>query len=303
MRAGGQFGDNGGMLRRTFVGASIGVVGCATAPPEAPRRSWVERRAGYATRLRERGPSPGKWEPQTPPADVREVRYPSAGRELLAWYAVPAGVSGAPGLVYFHGEFSFAAWDFKQVRPFLAAGFAVMTPALRGENGNPGDFELLFGEVDDGAAAVRWLASQPEVDAGRIHTLGHSAGGGLSALLSLVPDLPLTVTASVGGIYTPQTFGRWSRFEGQKQLIRFDPAIADEAELRSLAANLTDMVRPHRAYVGTEDGAILDNARAAAAEARGIGAPFSLIEIEGDHEKSLQPGIRAYLKDLTQRPG
>lgn len=292
-----------GVRRRTFVGASLGLVGCAAAPRAEAPRTWAARKAAYATRLRERGPSPGKWAPQTPPDDVQEVRYVSAGRELLAWYAAPPGAAGAPGLVYFHGEFSFAAWDFAQVRPFLAAGFAVMTPALRGENGNPGDFELLYGEVDDGAAAVRWLASRPGVDARRIYTLGHSAGGGVSALLALVPDLPLAVTASVGGIYTPQTFGRWARYEGQRQLVRFDPALADEAELRALAANLPDMRRPHRAYVGREDAAILDNARAAAAEARRIGAPFTLTEIAGDHEKSLRPGVAAYLKDLTEGAG
>lgn len=285
------------------MGVTLGLCGCASGPGPAVRRTWAERKAAYATRLRERGPSPGRWKPQTPPADVREVRYTSAGRELLAWYAAPPGVTGAPGLVYFHGEFSFAAWDFAQVRPFLAAGFAVMTPALRGENGNPGDFELMYGEVDDGAAAVRWLAAQPEVDARRLHTLGHSAGGGVSALLALVPDLPLVLTASVGGIYTPQTFGRWSRFADQKHLVRFDPALAEEAELRSLAANLIDMQRPHRAYVGAEDAAILDNARGAAAEARAIAAPFTLIEVAGDHERSLQPGVAAYLADLTRGTG
>jgi dienelactone hydrolase len=244
-----------------------------------------------------RGPAPSAWKPETPPGDVRELRYTSDGRELLAWYAAPAGARAAPALVYFHGEFSFAAWDFEQVRPFLAAGFAVMTPTLRGENGNPGDFELLRGEVDDACAAVRWLASQPEVDRTRLYSVGHSVGGGLSALLSLVPDLPLARTASVGGIYTPRTFVRWASSPDTAPLVRFDPALADEGELRALGANLEDMQRPHRAFVGLGDEAILDNARALAARARL--APFTLTTVEGDHARSLQPALRAWLADLT----
>lgn len=231
------------------------------------------------------------------------MRYPGPTGPLLAWFAAPEGVTRAPALLYFHGEFSLARFDFEQVRPFLDAGFAVMTPSLRGENGNPGAFELLMGEVDDAVAAVRWLAAQPEVDATRIHTLGHSVGGGVSGLLSLVPDLPVAVTASVGGVYSVRTFRRWASDAGTLPLVRFDAADMDEVELRVLGANLPDMVRPHRAFVGSEDSGILDNARAVASEAARVKAPFSLTEIAGDHAKSLKPGVRAYLEELTRGAG
>jgi dipeptidyl aminopeptidase/acylaminoacyl peptidase len=39
-----------------------------------------------------------------------------------------------------------------------------MTPTLRGENGNPGNFECFYGEVDDVIAAGRYLATLPYVD-------------------------------------------------------------------------------------------------------------------------------------------
>ena len=35
-----------------------------------------------------------------------------------------------------------------------------MAPMLRGENGNPGSFELLWGEIDDASAAIVELASK-----------------------------------------------------------------------------------------------------------------------------------------------
>lgn len=218
--------------------------------------------------------------------------------ELVAWFAAPPGEGKAPGLVYFHGEFALTGWDFRQVRPFLAAGFAVMTPSLRGENGNPGDFELLRGEVDDACDAVAWMAARPEVDATRIYTLGHSVGGGLSALLSLVPGLPVAATASVGGIYEPATFARWSRAASTADLVRFDPDDRFEREVRVLGPHLASMVRPHHAYVGEADEGILSNARALERAAKELGAPFRLRVIAGDHATSLQPGIRAYLEAL-----
>lgn len=281
------------MLRRTFaLTLPLGLAACAT--------TWSTRRERRPTRLRKRGPAPAAFRPEAVPEGVQELHVQGEAGELLAWFAAPAGVERAPALVYFHGEFSFAGWDFRQVRPFLEAGFAVMTPTLRGENGNPGDFELLRGEVDDACAAIAWLAARPEVDARRIHTLGHSVGGGLSALLSLVPELPVASTASIGGIYEPATFVRWSRRSDTADLVRFDPTARDEVEMRVLGPNLAAMRRPHRAYVGEEDDTILSNARGVERAAAAAGAPFSLTVVPGDHATSLQPGIRACLADLTR---
>lgn len=287
------------MLRRTFGAALLtSPLACATAGK--PSRTYLERRTAHVTKLHKRGPSPGKWSPQPVPAGAAEVRYTSAGTELRAWFAAPQLAPGtrAPALLYFHGEFSLAAWDFEQVRAFLDGGYCVMTPSLRGENGNPGDFELLHGELDDACAAVRWLAARPEVDAGRIYTLGHSVGGGLSALLALQPDLPVACTASIGGIYTPTTFRRWAMDDDTRDLVRFDAEDRDEAELRVMGPHIAELRRPHRAYVGLGDTGILTNARALSDRAAAIAAPFTLTTVPGDHAASLAPGILAYLADV-----
>lgn len=287
------------MLRRSFATLlSLLPLACAHGRAGA-RGGFRERRAAHVTRLTRRGPSPGKWKQEEPPAGVSALRISSQGRELLAWFAAPAEASGpAPALVYFHGEFSFAAWDFRQVRAFREAGFCVLTPSLRGENGNPGDFTLLHDELDDAIAMVRWLAARPEVDPTRIYTLGHSVGGGLSALLALPEDLPIVCTASVGGIYTTATFGRWAQYEDTADLVRFDPGDRDETELRVLGPHIAEILRPHRAYVGLDDTSILANARALAARATEVNAPFTLTTVPGDHAASLQPAIAAYLADI-----
>ena len=99
---------------------------------------------------------------------MQQIVYPSGRLALKAWAAFRANASPShkvPGVVFFHAGFAFAAGNFEAARPFLDVGFAVLCPMLRAENGNPGNFELLLGEIDDAGAAVAWLAGQPGVDA------------------------------------------------------------------------------------------------------------------------------------------
>jgi hypothetical protein len=119
---------------------------------------YLAERAAHPTHLLRHGPAPQAFQAEAPPAGARRVAYQSGGRELWGLMALPASRSGGvatptarpvPAIVYAHGGFAFGNDDFEAVRPFLDRGFAVFTPTLRGENGNPGDFELMFGEVDD----------------------------------------------------------------------------------------------------------------------------------------------------------
>ena len=66
----------------------------------------------------------------------------------------------------------------------MVAGFAVLLPTPRAENGNPGDFEMFFGELDDARAALERARSLRGIDPDRIAIFGHSAGAVLTALLS-----------------------------------------------------------------------------------------------------------------------
>ncbi len=268
------------------------------------REPYLARRSAHPTQLRERGPSPAKYVDQDPPAGVAEVLFPSGELQLKAWVARPySGGHRLPALIYFHGDFAFGAEDFEAVRPFLTAGFLVMTPTLRGENGNPGDLELLWGEVDDAHAAVQWVMQQPDVDRSRIYAFGHSIGGGLAAMLTLYPELPLRRTGSCGGIYVPETFGRWATSEANADLVRFDPSDPNETELRVLGPNLSWMVHPHIAYVGTEDPWFIGNGTRVRDRAWVLGKPFDMVEVEGDHMGSLAPALAAFLElALTDPP-
>jgi dienelactone hydrolase len=299
------------MVGLAIAGVLCGVlVGCrpatatgdaAEAQAEAAYVPYLERRAAHATELRIDGPSTGRFEAGLVPDGVTEVRYASGELELLAWLARPsrgttdAATGPAPGVVYFHGAFALAPKDLEAVQPLLDAGFVVLMPALRGENGNPGRLELLYGEVDDAVAAVRWLAARPEVDGEHVYAVGHSIGGGIAALVALRPDAPVRLTGSVGGLYVPETFQRWSRSEGNAGLVRFDAARPDEGSLRTLAGNVRDVVHPHLAYVGEDDTWFHPNAERVRAEAARWGAPVTVTIVPGDHMTCLSPGLDRFV--------
>jgi acetyl esterase/lipase len=171
-------------------------------------------------------------------------------------------------------------------QPFIDAGFIVMTPMLRGENGNPGDFEMYFGEVDDAQAAIRWIATQKGVNKHRIYAFGHSAGGVISALLSLYPDLPVKLTGSCGGLYGSHLFG-------DDRMTPFNPKDRRECELRSLIGHVPEMKMRHIAYVATEDR--YQEARAAWEEKR-TGSKLEIVMLPGTHFSILDESIRKYLE-------
>jgi len=272
------------------------LVGCVpptkqnSATP-AVQISFLERRATFKTNLTRRGPTPQDWQKETPPPGVRQITYQSGSIQLPAWFYVPVVPGGqkVPAVVYFHGGFAFGASDFHDCKPFLDAGFAVMCPMLRGENGNPGDFEFALGEVDDGKAAVKWIASQPEIDSAHVYTFGHSSGGMISSLLSLLDDVPARHGGSSGGLYGPE-LDVWPRgFEP------FDVRSEEERQMRSLVGNLRDMQRDHYAYVGNSD-MIVPNIARAKSEAAGTKARLHTFEIPGDHHTSLPLAMQEYVK-------
>jgi len=274
-------------------------VTAAPAPDAAPAPTFAQRRARHRTRLTVHGPSPQPYDDETPLAPVQLVHYRSGDLELKAWFVLPPGArpgSRVPALVFFHGGFAFGGEDFDSLKPFLAAGFAVMTPMLRGENGNPGEYELYYGELDDARAAVAWLRSQKDVDPERVFAFGHSAGGVLAALVSFYPDSGLRLTGSAGGLYDVDVLrGR----------APFDLADREEALLRVPAPNADQFRVRHFGYIGTHDDFIQRGAAKAERLASGAGAPLVVERVPGDHFTSFDPALLAFLKrvqdDLAAR--
>ena len=129
----------------------------------------------------------------TPRAGTRRVEglaYGAGARQRLDLYLPEAPQPGMPLLVFFHGggwrsgargEYGFVA------RVLAARGMAVAVPDYRlwPETGWPGF-------VEDGAAAVAWLAGAEAAASGvprdaATFLMGHSAGGFIAGALALDP--------------------------------------------------------------------------------------------------------------------
>src|SRR5262245_4349555 len=108
---------------------------------EVQQEDYARARAGFRTKLVRKGPAPQGWSPLEPPAGVTEVEYPSGELRLKAWVNRPPDEKRQhPAVLFLHGGFAFGKGDWDQTKPYRDAGFVVLAPMLRGENGQPGAF-------------------------------------------------------------------------------------------------------------------------------------------------------------------
>jgi acetyl esterase/lipase len=269
----------------------------ATATTASDSPDFFADRASHPTVLAVHGPSPQSHAPWPEGGPFEVVEYRSAGRTLRGLLGRPASRDlerdgKRPALVYLHGGFALDASDLRDCRPFLDAGLFVWAPALRGENGNPGDYELAFGELDDARAAIDHARTLPGVDASRIVVFGHSAGGMLSAMLALYPDLPVLDTGSAGGIYGP------GLFDGLTRPFVDSPI---ERRMRLFAPYVERMKQPHFACVGDADlfpHRIAADTSAVAASRR---LPFEMRVVTGNHFSSLPACMAAFLSRVRPK--
>ena len=176
---------------------------CALSPDSIPPAAYDYRteRSSRPPKLHSPGPAPPPRDAPPPTA----LTYPSAGRDLQVWVARPDGPPPHPVILFFHSGTALERSEWDATQAIVDAGYAVVAPTWRGENGNPGDHELCYGEVDDAVAAVRWAAEQPGLDPRMMFVLGHQVGGVISGFVSLYEDLPLLMTASVSAMYTQES--------------------------------------------------------------------------------------------------
>jgi acetyl esterase/lipase len=192
--------------------------------------------------------------------------------------------------MYLHGGWALCDEHVRECWAFVEAGFAVFAPSYRGENGNPGAHEMLWGELDDVLAALAHARRLPEVDPERVFVFGHSAGGMLAALMAFEPSLDARLTGSIDGIYGPEVFD-------YQQLPFVDTPL--ERELRLALPHIEELEQPHVAVVGREDLALTSTLLAADRAAR-AGVPLAAVVVPGDHRQSIAPGIATFLACVTK---
>jgi formylglycine-generating enzyme required for sulfatase activity len=166
--------------------------------------------------------------------------------------------------------------DWEQTKPYRDAGFVVLTPVLRAENGQPGAFSYFYDEVADVLAAADYLSQQPYVDANRVFVAGHSVGGTMTLLTALASRKFRAAASFDGAAY-------WPPFTEDKDL-PFDRSNPREVQVRSPIAYASSLKCPLRIYHGSETAPLFGMmSRRLAALAKRHGLDAEAVEVEGNH--------------------
>ncbi|MDP9224791.1 MAG: alpha/beta fold hydrolase, partial [Actinomycetota bacterium] len=198
-----------------------------------------------------------------------------------------------PAVLFLHGGFAFGPDDWDMATPYWAAGFVVMVPILRGENGQPGRFSFFYDEVNDVLAAADYLSKQPSVDPTRIYLAGHSAGGTI-ALLAAEATSRFRAAASFDGSPDQQLLYSGSASKpGVHREVVFDPKDLRELQVRSPLAYVNSFKSPVRLYYSDEASILfqLPNQRLVQL-ARGRGLNVAAVHVPGSHFSHVAPAMK-----------
>jgi dienelactone hydrolase len=247
---------------------------------------YAETRKHFSTRLLREGSSPQRDViALRPPGYVDVVEFRSGAQQLKAWMSGHRDARRKlPAVLFLHGGFEFGAADWDMALPYWKAGFVVMAPMLRGENGQPGTFSFLYDEVDDVLAAGEFLSKHPAVDPARIFLAGHSAGATLT-LLAVEASSRFRAAASFDGSPDQQLLYDGSATKpGNHAEVVFDPNDSRELEVRSPLAYVYSVKSPVRLYYSHEASVIAQRPSqrfAELASTRGVDA--KAVRVWGSH--------------------
>jgi dipeptidyl aminopeptidase/acylaminoacyl peptidase len=223
-------------------------------------------------------------------ADQAEVEFPSGKLRLKAWVNRPSKDNPKqPAVLFVHGGFAFGPPDWEMTQPYRDAGYVVLVPILRGENGQPGSFSLLYDEVDDVLAAAKYLAEQPYVDRDRLYLAGHSSGA-ILALLAAMTSKSFRAVASFDGM--PDLAAVFKPGKKAKE-VRFDLKDPRELQVRSplaYAASLKCPARLYYSYQSWEHSHLTSQRTVEVAKARGL--DVEAILVKGNHFSMVPPAMK-----------
>jgi dienelactone hydrolase len=262
----------------------------AMRPTSFPEQTedYVQARSHFQTKLTRQGPAPQEWDPVILPPGVDEVEYTSGNLKLKAWVTHPEAKAGRnPAVIFLHGGFAFGEDDWEMTQPFRDAGYVVMTPILRGENGLPGSYSMFYNEVDDVLAATDAFAKMPHVDNKRMFIAGHSVGGTIT-LLTVMTSNRFRAAASYSG--SPDQVA-WAR--GQGEVVPFDSNNKMEFQMRSPLAYPRSFKCPVRMFYGSQELFLFSSSSQKTAQlAKGANLDVEAVQVPGDHMSAVDPAIR-----------
>ena len=281
-------------------------------PTEFPPQTedYAEARKHFKTKLLEEGPSPQAWlqNQMVVPADVTEMEYKSGKLQLSAWVSRdPGDGQKKPAVLYLHNGFAFGLDDWQQAQPFRDAGYVVMTPMRRGENGLDGSYSMFYDEVDDVLAAADALAKLPYVDGKRLYLAGHSTGATLTQLTAMTSSrfrAAGSFSGSPDQVNWMVVVGNLGGFRGnQGDLIPFDAENQKEFHMRSPLAFPESFKCPIRLYFGNEETYFKATNEKLAESAKKKKLDVEAVEVPGNHMTAVPQAMQKCIEFFAKNGG
>ncbi|MBL1229270.1 prolyl oligopeptidase family serine peptidase [Enterococcus sp. BWB1-3] len=238
-----------------------------------------------------------------PPAGVFDlVYYDSEVGKLAAYVSSDPGENEKrPMMIWVTGgwgngldeiAWSYPDWENDQTASaFREAGILMMYPSFRGGSGNPGNYETLFGEVNDIVSAYEYAASLPYVDPDRIYLGGHSTGGTRALLASEYTD-QFRAVFSFGPV-DDVSYHNASEFT-------FDTENKEEYRLRSPIHWLSDIKSPTFVIEGSAGNA--SNLKEIERQSKNENLQCFIVE-DADHFSVLAPVTRLFAQKVIKDTG
>ncbi|SFB04652.1 Alpha/beta hydrolase family protein [Rhizobium sp. NFR07] len=225
--------------RRSFlagIAALLAPSGGRAAPyaippvPPLSREDYGRARLNFTTHLIRSGPAPEASQPLGTPPGAQRVTYrggPDGSIDLVAWLSqYEPSRTLRPAVLFLHGGNATGDGHWELMKPYRDAGFVVLLPSFRGENGQEGIFSGFYDETGDALAAAAFLENLPGIDRNRLFLAGHSNGGTMALLCAMARPFRAAVPISA-------SVNAWRFFDRFRDDLRFDTSNPQEFVMRS----------------------------------------------------------------------
>ncbi|UXS00494.1 alpha/beta hydrolase family protein [Agrobacterium tumefaciens] len=253
---------SGSLTRRHLLAGALGLSSIALfgsgaraaipAPEVLPLESqdYAEARRRFHTRLLRKMSAPEKSSPLGTPPGAERVTYrggPDGSIELVAWLShYQPSKALKPAVLFLHGGNATGDGHWALMKPYWEAGFVVLLPSFRGENGQNGNYSGFYDETSDALAAADYLENLPGIDKRRFFVAGHSNGGTLTILAAMSRKFRAAAPISAG-------VNSWRYFNRYTDEICFDETNEMEFIMRSSVCFGPSLKCPAFLLRGTEE--------------------------------------------------
>ncbi len=226
----------------------------------------------------------------------KQIRYPSFDKKMIPALYYESKVKGKkPVICYMHGgpEGQERPWFNSQIQYFLARGYNVLVPNVRGSTGYGKEFALAdnatkrMTSVNDMRYAAYWIAKQKDVDSTKRIVYGGSYGGFMSlAAMTMQPEI-WSAGVDMFGIANFHSFlkntGAWRQ---KNRIAEYGDPVKDSAFLVQVSplTHVDKIRKPLFVYQGKNDPRVPHTESEQIVEAvkkKGIPVEYILLPDEG----------------------